>query len=316
MSLGSKIRLSLFGTSVEETTVKRRGFRCDNPETIQHLENIGESFLTGYHGYLDKPNFIELKEGLEKVQIEYQGFAFEGAGMAIALLDWVNPFGQNKFKEFIIGPGSPHVYMAYVGAGWAYARLPVNPEKASLKMDPLLRWLVLDGYGFHQAYFKTKEYVDQIKIPKNLSPYALRAFHQGIGRALWFVEGSIPIQIANRIKTYPTQYHSDLWAGVGLAATYAGRVDSTTLIQLKDQSDSHILHLLQGVIFAAKARARAGNIFPHCELACQILLGCNIKKAIAISDRCEQNLSSGSELPSYEIWRSRIRDTVLELQVS
>src|SRR6185503_18765465 len=100
---------------------------------------------------------------------------------------------RRRFADFVSGPGASHVYMLYVGAGWAIARLPwlrSNPDRAIRHFDPLLGWLAVDGYGFHEGYFHWPESIDRRRLPRGLSGYARCAFDQGLGRSLWFVEGA------------------------------------------------------------------------------------------------------------------------------
>jgi hypothetical protein len=121
--------------------------------------------------------------------------------------------------------GANHVYMAYIGVGWAMARLPKLRWRAIEPHDPLLRWLALDGYGFHQAYFHTKQYVwqqHQAPIPGwEPAGYANRVVDQGIGRALWFVNGSDVQGAATTIEAFLPSRRADLWSGAALAANAA-----------------------------------------------------------------------------------------------
>jgi hypothetical protein len=100
--------------------------------------------------------------------------------------------------------------MLHVGAGWALARLPRRVESNLYRFDPLLRWLVLDGYGFHQGYFHWRRFVARQERPKRLSPYALRAFGQGLGRSLWFVNGAEAGRVARCIAGVTPERRSDL----------------------------------------------------------------------------------------------------------
>src|ERR1022692_1923089 len=61
---------------------------------------------------------------LGAIDAELQGFAFEGAAMALTLLDHFMPVNRGRFHRFLHGEGAPHFYMLHVGAGWAMARLP------------------------------------------------------------------------------------------------------------------------------------------------------------------------------------------------
>jgi hypothetical protein len=44
------LRQRLFSISPEEATFARRGFHSSNTQTQQRLEEIGHTFLQGYHG--------------------------------------------------------------------------------------------------------------------------------------------------------------------------------------------------------------------------------------------------------------------------
>jgi len=108
-------------------------------------------------------------------------------------------------------------------------------------------------------------------VPDRLHGYALRAFDQGFGRCLWFVEGTDARRIAQTIAGFPPERRGDLWSGVGLASVYAGEVGETELQLLRDSARPFIPQLAQGVAFAAKARQRAGNLKPYHDLACGVL---------------------------------------------
>lgn len=109
-------------------------------------ENIGATFVAGYHSALDARDLERLARDLEKVSPELSGFAYEGAAMALALLDSLDPFGGRRFENFLQREGDAHAYMMHVGAGWIVGRLPwlrIAPLRFAAKFNPLLRWLVI-----------------------------------------------------------------------------------------------------------------------------------------------------------------------------
>jgi len=68
---------------------------------------------------LCKKNELQaLSERLEQVELEYRGFAYEGAAMALALRDAIVP-ASSRLTGFMAGAGKQHIYMLHVGAGWA-----------------------------------------------------------------------------------------------------------------------------------------------------------------------------------------------------
>ena len=75
--------------------------------------------------------------------------------MALAVRDGMRLSGRHWVRDLLASRGANHVYMAYIGVGWAMARLPRLRGRAIDPHDPWRRWLALDGSGFQQAYVRT-----------------------------------------------------------------------------------------------------------------------------------------------------------------
>ena len=307
------LRRRLFGLSVEEVSCARRGFPPGPPEIRAQIDQIGRSFVEGYHTALDEPEAEPLASRLNEAPLEFRGFAFEGAAMALALLDRLAPWRRDRWLTFARGPAAHHVYMVHVGLGWALARLRVRVDHALSKLDPLLGWLVVDGYGFHDGYFHWRQAVDRQVVPPRLSGYALRAYDQGLGRSLWFVRTANPDTIRETIAAFPAARQSDFWSGVGLACTYAGGAPDEAIAQLAEAAGSFRWHAAQGAAFAAKARVLAGNLVEHTERACRILCGCDAHAAARLTDDALSDLPPDEpDRPAYEVWRNRIRSLLAQ----
>ncbi len=301
----SRLRRLIFGISTEEATFDRRGFRSRDVHLRLRLERVGRTFLDGYHAALEAKDDAALSRRLDSVEAEVRGFAYEGAGMALALLDLLKPWGRKRLQTFIAGPGSAHDYMMHVGAGWALARLRRQPPKALAGFDTLLRWLAVDGYGFHEGYFRWPDYVVRQKTPR-LNGYARRAFDQGLGRSLWFVEGADTERLPAVVNNFAESRLPDLWSGVGLACAYAGGPDDARIESLRKSAGRFSTHLAQGVVFAAAARERAGNMVEHTRAACRVLCDLTTEEAAALADSARQQLPDDQDVPAYEVWRRRI----------
>jgi enediyne biosynthesis protein E3 len=311
----SRLRRQLLGLSVAEATFAKRGFQATTPEKQQYLEQIGLTFLEGYHSAIATPQADVLIPELEAIPSDLKGFAYEGSAMGLALLDSLTPWQNPRLPIFLEEDGNAHIYMGYVGLGWALARLPGGIERYLRKLDtpkngfpdPLLGWLALDGYGFHQGYFYWRDYISNLTQPKHLSVEAAHVFDQGLGRSLWFVRGANPEQIAQTIQRFQPSRQADLWSGIGLACTYAGGVTDADIIELKNLARDYLPEIAQGAVFAAKARQRADNLTEHTERACQILCGVTALAAAQISDRTLEDLSPCASMPMYGQWRRRIQ---------
>jgi hypothetical protein len=306
------LRTLVFGISEEETTFSRRGFSAASPEVRERLERVGRTFVAGYHAALRTGDPASIAPPLEAVDLEVRGFAFEGAAMAFAILDLLAPFRHDRVRRFLDGAGAPHVYMIHVGAGWALARLRRPVEPAIARLDPLLGWLAVDGYGFHEGYFHHERTVRERRVPARMGGHARRVFDQGLGRSLWFVCGADVERIAATIAGFEPARRADLWSGAGLACAYAGGVPRDAIEALRSLAGGHAAELAQGAAFAAKARERAGNPAEHTEAACRVLCGRSAASAAAVTDEALASLLQGGAEPAYDAWRRRVRSVLGE----
>ncbi len=306
------LRKLVFGIPLEEVTFARRNFYAHTPAIQHHLENVGRMFVCGYHMALHDSQADRLAAQLNSVEPAMRGFAFEGAAMALALLDQITPWNRRRVAAFLAGPGQDHVYMVHVGIGWAYARLSRNIVRALKHYDPLLGWLLIDGFGFHQGYFEAPRYIDRQFVPTLAHSYARRVFDQGLGRSLWFVRGADIDRLVATVNAFAPERRADLWSGIGLACTYAGGVDQAAIIKLRNAAGTAWVQLAQGAAFAAKARQRAQNLLDHTDMACMVLCGMSADAAAEITDLALRDLPMHASLPAYEIWRQRIQAQLSE----
>lgn len=314
-NLYRSLRRRVLTPSMSETKPSVRGFHEKTPEATALLETVGRVFLTGYGHAAGSRRPLDVEPLLEEVPVRFRGFAYEGAAMGFAVRDGL-PLGSRRgVAEFLTGRARSHDYMVHVGVGWALARVPRFrwPAVTANVTDDLIRWLVHDGFGFHQAYFHPDEYVhEHYREPSFPWPaegpswYADRAIDQGIGRALWFVGGTDPEVVANLIDKFPQERHSDLYSGAGLAATYAGGVDRGELELLWDRAGEHRPFVAQGSAFAAAARVKAGLVVPHNELATDVFCGLPVAEASGVSDRNRPTGPADGDVPAYEVWRRRV----------
>jgi hypothetical protein len=266
------------------------------------------AYVHGYHAALEEESLQGLVLRLEAVIAQRRGFAYEGAATALALLDFLTPWRRHRWRDFLAGAGSRHAYLVHVGAGWLLGRVPGRVERHLARLDPLLRWLAVDGYGFQEGFFHWPRYLGGGPVPARLEGYARRAFDQGLGRCLWFIEGADVARLPETIAGFPVERRPDLWSGVGLASTYAGGVDAAALRHLRVAADSWQPCLAQGAAFAAKARLRAGIVVEHTRAACQVLCGLSPEEAAQVTDAGLENLPADGAEPAYEAWRKRVQE--------
>lgn len=203
--------------------------------------------------------------------------------------------------------------MVHVGIGWALARLPwkrLKPLQSINRLNPLLKWLVVDGFGFHQGYFYPRSYFNEQASFARLPNYCRHAFAQGLGRSLWFVEAADIFNISQTVSKFPVDLRGDLWSGVALACAYAGGAGDEPATKLRLIAPDYLPQIAQGAAFAAKTRLRAGNPTAHTERACETLCRLSINDAASITDKTLKDLPQTDDIktPDYEIWRRRIQE--------
>ena len=311
-TLMGAVRQRIFSPDPRDVTFEKRGWQVRGGEQQANLERVGSVFLEGFGYGLTGRDIADISASLETVSRQFRGFAYEGCTMALAVRDALLPVGRHWVRDFLAGPAAPHIYMAHVGIGWAMARLPSIRWRAIMPEDEVLRWLALDGYGFHQAYFRTDQFVTrqyQPRIPHwQPADYASRAVDQGIGRALWFVNGSDVRAVVDCISRFAPARHGDLWSGAALASVYAGGTDVADLKLMADLAGEFRPDVAQGAAFAAKARLLADLVTPHTEVAVRAYCSMSVEEAAAVTEEAvEVLLDPAGPVPGYELWRQRIR---------
>ncbi|MEU3627301.1 enediyne biosynthesis protein [Amycolatopsis coloradensis] len=316
---GSLRRLVLT-PALSEVSFATRGFDVTDSDAVRRLEAIPQAVVCGFEWGIDTRSLWELERKLELIEPEMRGFAYEGATMAFTVLDAMG--GGHRTRDLLRGPGAPHLLLAYIGIGFAMAKLPrmlwkkVLPSLDDSLFHPAMSWLAVDGYGFDLAYFDKKRWVDRQEVPKpypwqGTPDYFTRAVDQGIGRALWFMHGGAPEAVTAAVTRFPDPRHADLWSGVGLAATFAGGCAESGLIALRKASGGHAASVAVGSVFAVSARTLAGYSPPHTEVASRALTGRGPGELLEVAGATAVTTGENG-VPAYELWRRGIRDKFAE----
>jgi enediyne biosynthesis protein E3 len=255
-------------------------------EARSRLEHVSRTVVEGYNAAVETGYGRILIERMNMVGKELQGFFAEGIAMGLFTWDRVPGTHGNHLSRFLAAEGRDHAYMAFIGAGLATALFHLDPAKHVRSFDPLSGPLLYDGYGFYHAYFHPRKTFGEARVPRAIAANAfLRArFDGGAGRALWFYAGGDVQRIAQVVGKMPEARHGDLWAGVGLASTYAGGVSRQSLAQLLDAAGKHRIRLALGSSLAVHARHKAGN--PHeDDFACRLFTG---RSSLEVHEQCER----------------------------
>lgn len=324
-TMAGSIRKLLTAPDLAATSFDGLGFDTRHAPARTHLEASARLFVIGYEFGIEQRDHEGLVARLESLQQEYRGFAYEGAVMALSVRDALSPLpGRRRTETFLAGPGyddgpgSRHVFMAYMGLGFALARLPTAlwrralPRRGKLPEHPSLRALVLDGYGFHMAFFHHEKWVDDQYAPPGYhwpAPHTAtqRVVDQGVGRAMWFVHGGDVERLLDTIQQFAPERRSDLMSGAGLAASYAGGVGEESLDMLWAKAGQYRSEVSQGAVFALRARDVSKLITPENEAAAQRFCGRTAAEASQIAADVAATLPRDGSLATYEEFRRRVR---------
>lgn len=227
----------------------------ESPDT-QHLSRHAAAFMQGATYAAQTRLRGPVHAELALVDAEERGFAYEGAAMTAFMLDRLTPGRRWRVPLLLCADGHGFRYLVHVGVGWGMARLGLRLPRTSWGLDPLLRWLALDGRGFHDSFFANPTDRDRM----HRAPVTCPTEHitgQGMGRALWFVHGAQVDRISATVRhAHPTRRNA-MWAGVGLAAAYAGSARAEP-VGLKRAAGPHAPAVHQGMTFGHAARVAQG----------------------------------------------------------
>ncbi|WP_126969355.1 DUF1702 family protein [Gynurincola endophyticus] len=282
------VYLKLLKVSYSNALFEKRKFLDANQSYKNNFEQIGKDFLKAYNYSLGDKSLEKSASFIESTSVLYnRGFMYEGASMAHGFNIEMSLNRKLDCYSKLFSEWNDHIYMVHVGLGWAYSRIPLfSVESRIKKFDPVLRWLVIDGMGFHDTYFYTKKVLIEKKVSQKLKdPYATHVYYQGVGRCLWFVYSGNLSLLNKTIASFPLEYQTDLWAGVGLASVYAVGVDENILSAVKTLPQKFFPAFAQGVCFGSKARGRAKNITDLNANAAQLLISMDINEAASLTDQ-------------------------------
>ncbi len=316
------LRSVAMSPALADVTFAKRRFPVKSSPVTEHLELIPQSVICGFEWGIEARGLWDADRRLAMVDPEFRGFACEGVTMAFTIRDAMGRRGHLT-RDLLTGPGAPHIFLGYIGIGFAMARMPkplwkkMLPDLPGCEYHPMMSWLAVDGYGFDRAFFDTKKWVDEQYVPEPYpwqgSPgYFRRAVDQGIGRALWFIHGGNAAAVAPAVAKFAAARRPDLWSGVGLAAAFAGGSDTAALTAMRGEAGEHWTELAVGAAFATRARVYAGFVPAATHETVMALTGLSVDAVEAISDETRPDepasASPSDAVPAYEIWRQNIRD--------
>jgi hypothetical protein len=311
VSILSSVRSRMFHLGPEDTAFTRMGARID-PEQMIGLQAILESARIGFNTTLENDRVEDLTERVAgRVDPAFVGFAHEGIGMCLTLLDEMHDRQRvPRFFERCLGT---YDFFVPLGVGFALARAPFvrgGIERRAARFRPCYDGLVLNGAGFHEACFKSKGVLERTPTPRGLSADGARCFDHGVGRAVWFMCGGSAERVRDAIAKFPPERHEDLWAGIGTACAFAGSAHAdpagydAVLGKLDGYLGAHRGVFQVGVTLAAELARRTRHPSRWVARATERFLGLTDSEAGALAERAWTSAhAEGAEAVPYAMYR-------------
>lgn len=268
------------------------------------IEKIKTIFQTATDISTAEKNLDTLIDHLETTDSEFRSIAYEGASMAIAQLDIEKNNTLSVWHTFNERAGA-HAAQTHAGLGWAIAQQNRSALPFLETLSPLLRFRVLDGYGYYEGIFRQRQSIKNQRSPEAFDSKMLQAYDQGIGRSLWYTSKGNVEKLEVMIAGFPSDRHAALWIGIGVACAYVGGCDENLLRSLLSASQKHKTQLATGAALAARARVQADAITNDVDLACRTWCHMSAQEAMLLTVEAEPSSSLNSN-DSYALWLSQI----------
>ena len=293
------LRKRFLAPSLASVGFAERGFPVTHTDATARLEAVPQAVVCGFEWAVEGASLWEIERRLALIEPEQRGFAYEGATMGYTILDAMPGGGRDRTRELLEGPGRPHIFLTYIGIGFAMARLPrplwknILPELTGVAYHPVMSWLAVDGYGFDRAYFDTEEVGRRAgragALPVGGPPGLLRPGVRPGHRPRAVVHqrrrpgrrrrGGRPVRRAP--AGGPVERG-------GARRDVRRRQRPGGLGRLRRASGEHYDELALGVVFAVKARTYSGYVPAHTQLAAGVLTDLSVQGAQDLADRTER----------------------------
>lgn len=248
---------------------------------VQNMDTIKSMFQQVQHIEITNENLPEVFAKLDTSDAVFRSIAYEAAAMNAALKDLEQGSELNFWIHFATSKeATPHLTQIHVGLGWALAQQQVDPTPYLAELSPMLRYRVLDGYGYYEGMFRRRKSIVAKQAPGFLGGTALSAYYQGLGRSMWYINNGDVEATANMLESIGGDNQEDLWRGLGIAVSYVGGFDETVLQAIYNKAGNYRDELLTGAVLVAISRTTAGNVVSDTELLCNTWLKQSVNQIV------------------------------------
>jgi enediyne biosynthesis protein E3 len=254
------------------------------------VDDLMDMFTTGYNAALETDPET-LAKHIAGVDFIERSVMLEGSYAAVASMDLKQGANWVKLQE-LMAVASDSVIAINEGIGHALCQQRMQIDFIPKVTSTFWGWMAIDGFGCHAGYFRWPEVIGRQEIPAYLDEIGLRAFDQGVGRAIWLIGAADPKTIDSIISKFPKIRRADLWSGVGMMIGFWGADDSRDMRRFLIASGRWRPWLQLGVAFAAMGRLQANQVTDFTREACRMICESNDTEAIGIATKCLESLES------------------------
>jgi enediyne biosynthesis protein E3 len=297
------------GVVTVDESFLRPAFRVATGPAREHLNRIAESFLHGYryvNSGIERAGLVH--NDFSKLAPEYQMFAYEGAGLALTLAQFL--LRSDIADEWFVRSSFSRLYLSLcLGAGWASPWIALERIRDYVSTHVLQTWaqyLLLTGAGTQRAYFHWLRYVDDQWVPVGMTREEQTCFDVGIGRMIWAGEGADVQRAAERAATFVPDRQRDIWSGIGLGCAQIGPVGASDVKYLGDASGPYHAWLAEGIVVAASMCDPALPRPRQTGLACEIICRMTCEEAARWAESTLIETRNGDSR-TVQAWRSHLR---------
>jgi enediyne biosynthesis protein E3 len=264
------------------------------------MDSIQNIFRSVQSSSSETKSLPELFQYLDSFEPEFRSIAYEAASMAIALGDLKDSEHLSSWFQFL-EQANHHATQIHVGLGWALSQLQADPLPFIATLHPMMRYRVADGYGYYEGIFRKRKSVLSQQKPEWTDATASRAFDQGLGRSIWYLNQGQHETAIKMLESFPAERQADLFRGLGIAITYAGGCSEEKLLQISARAGLYKTQLATGAVMGLISRERAGYITEDAALACRVWCYKTVEELVSLYTP-EVLSSESTESNAYSNW--------------
>jgi len=272
-----------------------------NSSVLQKMELIQSIFREVQDSFDENKSVGKLVASLDGYNVEFRSIAYESASMCIAIDDY-EKYNELKFWfSFLNQNQEKHATQIHIGLGWALAQKEINPEPLLKKFEPMMRYRVLDGYGYYEGIFRRRKSILNQQKPDFIDKTAASAYDQGLGRSIWYLNNGDITLAKNMIQKFPAERHADFWRGLGIAITYVGGCDEKYLQEIFTAAENYQPNLAAGAMMGFVSRHYAGLDTEGSILAAEVLTHQSKDHILKLNEQLRTDLDV-QNVNTYRMW--------------